>query len=193
MLCGPSCCCPCGWCDLRCIGSIVAHVVVPELIRRRSRGQGGPRRPFGKVLFHDEEEGAAACEARRILYGCTSSDDTLSAEWALDSGCEAALAAAQAESPSAATAIPPKRSEADPPKSKNKDTPADFEVFEVSVTLTGGSCDIDLALLDGMVTFLKEYCPAGMFALERGETVSHLHLQCGCRSGPVLEYHTVWC
>ena len=63
-----------------------------------------------------------------------------------------------------------------PAGSKNKDTPADFEVFEVNVTLTGGSCDIDPALLDVMETFLKEHRPAGMFALERGGTVSHLHL-----------------
>ena len=49
----------------------------------------------------------------------------------------------------------------------------------MSVPITGGYCDIDPALLqlDVMETFLKEYCLAGMFALERGGTVSHQHLQ----------------
>ena len=47
---------------------------------------------------------AADWEARHILYGCTSSDDTLSVEWEPASGCEAAPAAAQADSPNVATA-----------------------------------------------------------------------------------------
>ena len=134
-----------------------------------------PEDPLEELLFHDEEEGAADREARHILYGCTSSDDTLSAEWArgdvrllLPQHKQARLVLPQQYRRSGARR---------PAGSKNKDTPADFKVFEVNVTLTGGSCDIDPALLDVMETFLKEHCPAGMFALERGGTVSHLHLQ----------------
>ena len=110
---------------------------------------------------------------------CASSDDTLSAEWEPSSSCEAPAAAPRAEVVDVPTVGPPKRKRGRPAGSKSKETVEDFEAFEVSVTITGGSCDIDAGLLDVMETFLKELCLAGMFALERGGTVSHLHLQVG--------------
>ena len=62
--------------------------------------------------------------------------------------------------------------------SKNQpEDPADWEPKEVSVTITGCSWDIEPGKLDEMDVFLQECCMAGMFALERGGTVSHLHLQ----------------
>ena len=65
-----------------------------------------------------------------------------------------------------------------PLHSKNKqDDPSLWEPREVSVTITAGSCDIEPDGLNDMELFLEEYCMAGVFALERGGTVCHLHLQ----------------
>ena len=111
------------------------------------------------------------------MRGCASSDDTLSAEWEPGSSCEAPAAAARAELVDVPTETPPKQKRGRPAGSKYMDTVEEFEPFEVSVTITGGSCDIDPGLFGVMETFLKEFCLAGMFALERGGTVSHLHLQ----------------
>ena len=44
------------------------------------------------------------------------------------------------------------------------------------MTITGRSIDIDPGKLDDMEAFLREYCMAGMFALERGDSMSHLYL-----------------
>jgi len=64
-----------------------------------------------------------------------------------------------------------------PVGSKKREDPLLWEAKEVSVTITAGSCDIDPGKLDDMELFLEAYCMAGLFALERGGTVCHLHLQ----------------
>ncbi len=45
------------------------------------------------------------------------------------------------------------------------------------MTICGESQDIDPSLLDKMEAFLTAVCVAGVFSLERGGTMSHLHLQ----------------
>ena len=87
MLCGVSRCCPGGWCDPRCVGNLVAHVVVPECFAAEEEDRADSDDRLEELLFHDEEEGAADWEAHHMLYGCTSPDDTLSAGWEPDSGC----------------------------------------------------------------------------------------------------------
>ena len=72
--------------------------------------------------------------------------------------------------------LPRKRGRPFGSKTKHDD-PSLWEAKEVSVTITAGSCDIDSDLLNDMELFLEEYCMAGLFALERGGTVCHLHLQ----------------
>lgn len=52
-----------------------------------------------------------------------------------------------------------------------------LKLWEVSVTISAGSCDIDTAVMPKLEQFLKDKCEAGMFSFERGGTVGHLHVQ----------------
>ena len=78
----------------------------------------------------------------------------------------------------AAAAKPaPKRGR--PPKdpSEKASTPPKPKLWELSVTISAGSCDIEQSTLDHMKTFLNERCEAGLFAFERGGSLAHRHIQ----------------
>ncbi len=120
------------------------------------------------VFIDDTTDEAAQIEAAQLLQGLRTYAQVADASFQ--------QAAAPAEPAAAAPPAPRKRGR--PAGSKNKPTnPAEWEAKEVSVTITAGCTDIDASKLDDMDAFLSKYCLAGMFSLERGGTVCHLHLQ----------------
>lgn len=118
-------------------------------------------------LINDETEEGAAEEGAQLLLGLRSYDEVMADG--------VAGAAPQAEG--APPAEKPKRGRPKGSTKKKKDAEEEMQEREVSVTITGGACDIDPSLLDRMEAFLTTLCLAGFFALERGGTVCHLHLQ----------------
>ena len=131
-------------------------------------------------FIDDQGDEAADVEAAQLLQGLRSQDRVFADSDAGTPQAAAAAGAAAAAMVAGAAAVPLPRKRGRPLGSKGKsENPADWDPKEVSVTITGGSRDIDPGKLDDMEAFLREYCMAGMFALERGGTVSHLHLQVG--------------
>ena len=90
----------------------------------------------------------------------------------------AAAAAVPAAGETGAGAQPPaKRKRGRPLGSKSNlkpEDPAAWEPKKVSVTITGGSRDIDPSKLDDMEAFLSEYCLAGMDVSALDVTVGRL-------------------
>ncbi|KAI5075760.1 hypothetical protein GOP47_0009836 [Adiantum capillus-veneris] len=62
-------------------------------------------------------------------------------------------------------------------RSGRSEKPKSSRLMEVSVTVSVGGCDIDVALLASMHAFLERDTAAGLCALERGGTLFHLHFQ----------------
>ena len=127
-------------------------------------------------LDNEEDDEAAVLEAKLLLRGSTSpsSQRTSSVDTPSPSPGTGVPAAAGAP---VSSASPPLRKRGRPNGSRKTEDPTTWEPKEVSVTITGGSFDIDPAKLGEMEVFLEECCLAGMFALERGGSVSRLHLQ----------------
>lgn len=130
-----------------------------------------------ELPLNDCNRADADYEAAQILRNI-SSDDSQSVDPGYDPSVSGVTGAGEAAASENIAGTPPIRKRGRPKGSKNKaEDPEEWEPKEVSVTITGGSFDIDPALLDRMYLFLTGACMAGMFALERGGTVSHLHLQ----------------
>ena len=127
-------------------------------------------------LDNEEDDAAAVLEARLLLRGSTSPDSQRTPSVGTPPPAPATGAAANAGGV-VSSASPPLRKRGRPNGSKKPEDPSAWEPKEVSVTITGGSFDIDPAKLSEMEAFLEGCCVAGMFALERGGSVSHLHLQ----------------
>ena len=140
----------------------ILYEKIPLCIQRRRPMR---RMGFGECFLNDRSTGAADAEATYLLRAARQPENVVG-----DLDPSASLPA------TAAPEIPRKRGR--PFSSRNKqDDPSLWEPREVNVTITAGSCDIDPDRLNDMELFLEEYCMAGVFALERGGTVCHLHLQ----------------
>ena len=81
----------------------------------------------------------------------------------------------------APASAPAKRKRGRPAKPKLDDTDAEAskkaKVYELSVTISAGSRDIDKSVMAKLQAFLEPSCLAGIFAFEKGGTCAHLHVQ----------------